>query len=169
MNAKQIWLQRDTSQYKSYSIYCSVFKLYLILQFFKNSLMIPKDKSKTWIQEEQKMQWSKEKGQTLRYKVIQSKLKIDQHETHWKPGVNSGAPGRYTVPAPHITLVTNLVISHQRGKDRIAITTNGTYRYTFIESIKHALTSSNSYNCILLSKYIIVSLFSSVKLLSNSW
>ena len=62
--------------------------------------------------------------------------------------MNPGAPGRYTVPAPHITLVTNLVISHQRGKDRIAITTNGTYRYTFIESIKHALASSKSYICI---------------------
>jgi hypothetical protein len=51
-----------------------------------------------------------------------------------------------------ITLVTNLVISHERGKNRIVITTNGTYPYTFIESIKHALTSSKSYSCILLSK-----------------
>ena len=32
------------------------------------------------------------------------------------------------------------------------ITTNGTYPYTSIESIKHALTSSTSYICILLSK-----------------
>jgi hypothetical protein len=47
----------------------------------------------------------RKKGQTLTYKVIQSKLKTDQHETHWKPGVNSGASGRYPVPAPHVTAV----------------------------------------------------------------
>ena len=46
------------------------------------------------------------------------------------------------------------MINHERGKNRIVITTNGTYPYTFIESIKHALTSSKSYICILLSKKI---------------
>ena len=28
------------------------------------------------------------------------KTKIDQHEPHYKQGVNSGAPEEYTVPAP---------------------------------------------------------------------
>ena len=46
------------------------------------------------------------------------------------------------------------MINHERGKNRIVITTNGTYPYTFIESIKHELTSSKSYICILLSKKI---------------
>jgi hypothetical protein len=34
----------------------------------------------------------KKKGQTLIYKILHRKLKIDQHEPQYKPGVNSGAP-----------------------------------------------------------------------------
>ena len=32
------------------------------------------------------------KGQTMIYKIIHRKLKIEQHETHYKPLVNTGAP-----------------------------------------------------------------------------
>jgi len=35
------------------------------------------------------MQWSTEKGQTTTYTKL---LKIEQHESHEKPGANSGAP-----------------------------------------------------------------------------
>jgi hypothetical protein len=35
----------------------------------------------------------------------------------------------------HVTLVTNPVISHERGKDRIVITTSGTYLWSFVTQI----------------------------------
>jgi hypothetical protein len=34
------------------------------------------------MEEEQTMQWPKEKGQTMIYKTLQRKLKIEQHEPH---------------------------------------------------------------------------------------
>jgi len=37
----------------------------------------------------------------------------------------SGTREEWAVPTPHV-LVTNLVIRHERGKDRIMITTNRT-------------------------------------------
>jgi hypothetical protein len=33
----------------------------------------------------------KKKGQTMVYKKIPRKLKIEQYEPHYKPGMNSGA------------------------------------------------------------------------------
>jgi hypothetical protein len=36
-----------------------------------------------------------------------------------------------------ITLAMNPVISHERGKDRIVITTNGTYPWSFLIQICH--------------------------------
>ena len=37
----------------------------------------------------QKIQWQKEKEQTMIYKTLLRKLKIEQNESHKKPGVNS--------------------------------------------------------------------------------
>jgi hypothetical protein len=31
-------------------------------------------------------------GQTMIYKTLHRKLKIEQHEPHWKPMMDSGAP-----------------------------------------------------------------------------
>jgi hypothetical protein len=51
------------------------------------------------------------KGQTTIYK----KLKFEQHEPHYEPGVNRDVLGRLAVPAPLLTLVvlvsngTNLI------------------------------------------------------------
>ena len=45
-------------------------------------------------------QWPKEKGQSTVYKTIHIKLNIEQHGPHQKPGVNSGAPEGWSVPAP---------------------------------------------------------------------
>ena len=39
------------------------------------------------------------KGQTTIYKTLHKKLKIDQHEPHQKPGMNSSAPEGQAVPA----------------------------------------------------------------------
>jgi len=35
---------------------------------------------------------TKKKGQTAIYKIIHRKIKIEQHETHFKPGVNTDTP-----------------------------------------------------------------------------
>ena len=47
------------------------------------------------------------KGQTMIYKALHRKLyiKIDQHEPHLKPGVNSGAGTAYPSKAPEFTPV----------------------------------------------------------------
>ena len=41
---------------------------------------------------------NEEKDNQVIYKTIHRKLKIDQHESHKKPGVNSGAPEDQAVP-----------------------------------------------------------------------
>jgi hypothetical protein len=48
------------------------------------------------------MQWPKEKGQTVIYKALHRKLKIQQHGPHLKPKVNSGAPEGLAIPATHV-------------------------------------------------------------------
>jgi hypothetical protein len=37
----------------------------------------------------------------------------------------------------HVNLVTNQVISHERGKDREVFTTSGTYPWSFVIQISH--------------------------------
>jgi len=44
-------------------------------------------------------------GYTTIYKTLHRKLKIEQHESHQKLGVNSGAPSVLAVPSPHVTPV----------------------------------------------------------------
>jgi len=39
-----------------------------------------------------KTQLPKEKGQTMIFKTLNGKLKIEQHEPHYKPGMNTCAP-----------------------------------------------------------------------------
>lgn len=62
--------------------------------------------------------------------VLQRKLKIEEREIHLK--MNFSAPEGYTFPALHETpghresLVTNSMISHECGKDRIVMTTGQT-------------------------------------------
>jgi hypothetical protein len=43
------------------------------------------------------------KGQTMIYKTLHRKPKIEQHIPHQEPMVNTGAPEEETVPAPHVT------------------------------------------------------------------
>jgi hypothetical protein len=45
------------------------------------------------------------KGQTTICKTLHRKIKIEQHvmyKPQQKPGMNSGAPEGYAVPAPHV-------------------------------------------------------------------
>ena len=53
----------------------------------------------------------KEKGQTTIYKTLHRKLKIEKHEPHQKSGVNSGAPEGLAVPAPHVALEVDSLLS----------------------------------------------------------
>ena len=46
------------------------------------------------------------KGESTICKTLRRKLKIVQHELHLKPGVNSGTPQEYSVPAPHVVHIT---------------------------------------------------------------
>ena len=42
------------------------------------------------------------KGQTIIYKTLHRKQKIEQRKPHQKPGVHWDAPGGKAVPAPHV-------------------------------------------------------------------
>ena len=44
------------------------------------------------------------------YKTLHRKPKIKQHEQHYKPGLNAGAPEEWAVAAPHVAPVVLLVL-----------------------------------------------------------
>jgi hypothetical protein len=50
----------------------------------------------------------KKDKQTMIYKALHRKLKIDQHEPNTKSGVTSGAPERQAVLAPPVTPIVLL-------------------------------------------------------------
>jgi len=60
-------------------------------------------------------------------KTLHRKLKTEKHEPHQNLGVTSGAPEGQSVSAPLVAPVVLPVICHEWGKDRMVITTNGTY------------------------------------------
>ena len=81
------------------------------------------------------------KRQTISYKTKYRKLKIEQHEPT-KTGDELRCFGRVIsscsiCDAHCVTLVTNPVINHEWGKDRIVITTSGTYPWSFVTHIFH--------------------------------
>ena len=51
----------------------------------------------------------KTKGQTMIYKKLWRKLSIEQHEPHYKPGLNSGAVEELAVSALHVTSMVLLL------------------------------------------------------------
>ena len=51
-----------------------------------------KDVIRSRISKNRQIQWQKEKGQTMIYKTLHRKLRIEQHEPQYKAGVNSGVP-----------------------------------------------------------------------------
>jgi len=50
------------------------------------------------------------KGQTIISKALHRNLKIEKHEPHKHPGVNSGDPEGYAVSALHVSLVVLLLL-----------------------------------------------------------
>ena len=50
------------------------------------------------------------KGQSIIYKTLHRKLKIEQHEPHKKCGVKSDAPVALTVPAPLVAPIVLILL-----------------------------------------------------------
>lgn len=49
------------------------------------------------------------KRQTIIFKILNRKLKIEHHEPYYNPRMNSGAPGGLVVPAPLVVSVVLLL------------------------------------------------------------
>jgi hypothetical protein len=69
--------------------------------------------------------------------------KIEQNESHWKPGMNWDALEGQSVSAQLVApvmlnLVTNPMISREWGKDQEVLTTSGTYPWSFVTLIFHS-------------------------------
>jgi hypothetical protein len=47
---------------------------------------------------------------TMIYKTLHRKIKFEQHEPNYKPGVNAGVPERKVVPASHVAHVMLLLL-----------------------------------------------------------
>jgi len=110
----------------------------------KKSLKIPKGNQNPYIEEEQTTQWPKEKVQkdkqrsTKHIHVYKTKDRVTR--TPLKTGGELRCSGRvssscFTSDTRRVNLVTNAVISHERGKDREVFTTSGTYPWSFATQI----------------------------------
>jgi hypothetical protein len=105
----------------------------------KKSLKKPKGNHNPYIEEEQKTQWPNEKVQTdkqrstkhthkTKDRVTRTPLKFgDELVCSERVGSSSS-----TSDTRCIILVTNPVISHERGKDWEVLTTSGTYPWSFV-------------------------------------
>jgi len=111
----------------------------------KNSLKIPK-RSKAV---NRRTDNTNEKGQNDKHRStnITQKTKNRTIPTPLKNGGEHRCPGRFsnsfsTCGSRRIILVTNTVISHERGKDRMLITTSGIFRSVVIcdSDIPHTVT-----------------------------
>jgi hypothetical protein len=94
--------------------------------------------------EEQTTQWPKEKVQKDKQRSIKHthETKDRVTRTPLKTGGDLRCSGRVgssssTSGTRRVNLVTNLVISHERGKDRDVFTASGTYLWSFVTQIFH--------------------------------
>ena len=97
-----------------------------------------------YIEEEQTTQWPKEKVQTDKQRSTKHTYKTKDRVTRTllKVGGELRCSGRVdsfcsTSDTRRVNLVTNPMISHERGKDREVFTTSGTYRWSFVTHIFH--------------------------------
>ena len=91
-----------------------------------------------YIEEEQKTEWSKEKVQKDKQRSTKCTYKTNDRVTRTplKTGGQLRCSGRVssscsTSETRRVHLVTNPVISHERGKDR-EVFTSGTYPWSFV-------------------------------------
>ena len=110
----------------------------------KTSLKIPKGNQNPYIEEEQKTQWSKEKVQKDKQRTRKHTYKTKDRVTRTplKTGGELMCSGTvssscFTSDTRRVNLVTNPVISHERGKDREVFTTSGTHLWSFATQIFH--------------------------------
>lgn len=86
--------------------YCSCVCLMRVGMYIpsKNSL-----KNTQWVirslESKNRQYVSRPRWHMMIYKSQHSKLKVEQHEPHWKPGLNCGASEWWTVPAPLVAVV----------------------------------------------------------------
>jgi hypothetical protein len=107
-------------------------------------LKIPKGQSNPYIEDEQTTQWPKEKVQKDKQRSTKYTYKTKNRVTRTplKTGGERRCFGRVsssfsTSGTRRVNLVTNLVINHERGKDREVFTTSGTYPWSFVTQIFH--------------------------------
>jgi hypothetical protein len=97
-----------------------------------------------YIEDEQTTQWPKEKVQKDKQRYTKHTYKTKDRVTRNPPqtGGERRCSGRVssscsTSDTRRVNLVTNPVISHERGKDRDVFTTSGTYPWSFMTHIFH--------------------------------
>ena len=115
----------------------------------KKSLKIPKEQSNPYIEEGQTAQWPKEKVQIDKQRSTKHTYitKDRVTRTPLQTGGELKCSGRVSSSCPtndtrRVNLVTNPVISHERGEDREVFTTSGTYPWSFATQIFHNGQSS---------------------------
>jgi hypothetical protein len=94
-----------------------------------------------YIEEEQTTEWPKEKVQKDKQRSTKHTYKTKDRVTRTtlKTGGELWSSGRVssscsTSDTCRVNLVTNPVISHERGKDREVLTTSGTYPWSFVST-----------------------------------
>ena len=95
-----------------------------------------------YIEEEQTTQWPKVQEDKQRLTIHTYKTKDRVTRTPLETGGKLRFSGRVssscsTGDTRRINLVTNPVISHERGTDREVLTTSGTYPWSFVTQIFH--------------------------------
>jgi hypothetical protein len=120
-------------------------RLLAIAVLSEKSLKIPKGGNQNpYIEEEQTTQWPKEKVQKDKQRSTKDTYKTKDRitRTPLKTGGELMCSSRSssscsTSDTCRVNLVTNPVISHERGKDREVFTTGGTYPWSFVTQIFH--------------------------------
>jgi hypothetical protein len=97
-----------------------------------------------YIEEEQTTQWPKEKVQKDKQRLTKHTYKTIERVTRTplQTGGEFRCSGRVnssgsTSDTCRVNLVTNPVISHERGEDREVFTTSGTYPWSYVTQIIH--------------------------------
>jgi hypothetical protein len=100
---------------------------------------------KPYIEEVQTTQWPNEKVQKDKQRSTKHTYKTNDRVTRTplKTGGELRCSGRVSSPCStsdtrRVNLVTNPVISHERGKDQEMFTTSGTYPWSFVTHIFHS-------------------------------
>jgi hypothetical protein len=103
-----------------------------------------RDNQNPYIEEEQTTQWPKKKVQNDKQRSTKHTYKT-KDRVAWTP-LKTGCELRCswrvssscsTSDTRRVNLVTNPVISHERGKEREVLRTSGTYPWSFVTQIYH--------------------------------